>query len=1311
MAFDPSTAVPVENPSSFDPSTAKLTPEKPGRKAQSKPGGFDPSTAVDLDAFVKEKAADNKFDPIAYAHETGDKETAYQIDQARSARGWIRRGKEWISDPANAARSVAGGLKFLPELIAGAGASVLNGADVVGSGAAAKVARAMGKDELGESLEKRQLTAQAQATLAAEGVENTIRDHARIVQKTAKDGMVKAMSLADRLGLPQPDAKQTQEYLDREDFEDRLKNYANAQSLASVIPIDEGLIAKGVQKISGQKPSEMFNPEVLAASGAKPVNPTMIRLMETSANPELFAMEKAGSFPGAQTLGARAVGGVGRALQLPGEVISNLPGRLGRIANGKLATTAGVFEAALHPALTAKIGALAGTAKAFQWLGKGMEEHANMIRTGLPSEAAKEVGVARMTGGSAMNARARMAVGSAATGAASTAIGMAPMNAVLSEGDPGKFADATLNAAALGAFSGGSARVREAVVEAARPYLRAKGEESINTNDAWGRKSANTLDSMPEAQRNMTLEIMGAFQGMPASTVEGQQKTSRLLPLGGTDYRAAVAEFAGDDAPAGGGRGFFYGPDGTAYVNVDAESFADPSNAAHTMGHEFAGHVGLRMLQAASEGMHKGLVESIKGDLYKNGKPTPEFLRFIRGYNKAFGGQAIDENSPKAQEEFIAETAGQIIAGRGAADLAMPKTLAEKFQDKIGSYLSKVTGIDPRKVGTKTKFDREEIGHVNQLVSDALAQLAGMKLREGKGMETPEQTTLERVEELQEILAQPRPDGSAPASERAAWTKQQAAARAELKELDAEDQAPTSSLPTTKNDWLEGLPQEAPNHDQVKGEVVDWMAKRPLLNGGATPEQINARVDAAIRQAEAEGIPLTPEDIQSRIQNAPQGGEPEAQQTTDGPAKPQRPALTAQGVQLIAQQALIGYKPGRKSAETVRRETALLARNAIAKAHATTLPANTDLVTMRPAARGGTEITGKRIDPRDPFHAYLLREAGLTADQTQMLMDLQERFGSGVKLAYDSAPSQDEQHAAARRRAYLQNPPNDRLKGIAPSEIKTKMLVPRQIEITKGGKILIRSFSPDKMVENADFLIKAMGADSPYASVEDKGFLQDFRDVVENHAHGYAADGRPLTGNSDIPSEPDQNFTPHQPGTEKARFLNLIQGNTGAQNVFKGLPTKVAAKLRRFARENGNLPTAKGEVNPLRGKLDAAGKLKAGKDAGAKNIFQSPEEALRADAIYELDPQQPADRSGASMYSGGTGDFIAGGVPNYEFSGAGFMPEEKEIASRKPEGSEERIADFWRKVSKDDRAFSYPTTKAKSIQAITRIMSDGKASA
>jgi hypothetical protein len=771
---------------------------------------------------------DNNFDPVAsVARGSVDPETGFQVqklqDARKAAEPITQRAGEYIGGLASAAAN--------PATYTGMAKGIWN----MAGGALQTIWDPLTHAYYSATGDPRAATKQAEATLEGQHGEESAKNIAGAL--SGSPFPVTRPQFGDENETPEETKALDEEWADkraRYNFNQKVQAAKNALQLSQGRPLDTGAIAS-IYGAAGQTPSEEVSPEALAGQGSPPVDPEAIERENAISDPQNLVYGLAPQLPGSAYIGGKIAQGVGKAAQVGGRGVdlavagAKALGKKMEQYPGSRALAGGVaaLTGFTHAIPAAAIGGAGVGLKALQFLGKGIEQQGAATASGIPSALDTAAANARMTGQSAVLANTQRVIGDAATRATSTAVGMAPLNLAMAQGDPNQFVQSEVGAAGFGGMADLLHSSRTALVEAARPALRQKGLESQDTNTPEGRKSAQFIQSLPEAQKNTALELQGTLAGLPVTNAQGEQVPSRMIVQSNADYQATLNTLGIQNVPQGGGQGFFWAPDGTAYINGEHSAFSDPQNASQLMGHEFAGHAAVNMLRAAGEKggpIYDGMINSAKAELYQpDGKtPTPEFQRFIDSYNKAFDPtgqhQQINAAHPNSVEEFLAETAGRIISQKGAADIALPKNILDKVTDGVGRFMSGFTGVDPRAVGTGGRFDRAEVAKLSGAVRDSLFQLAGMKLRPAEGetgaISRP-QTPDEYVQELQETLAKPRPTDTAENVK--AWLKEQAQARKDL----ADFQGTSAGFPGARTAAADDTA-----HRMAKSDAVDALTNK-----------------------------------------------------------------------------------------------------------------------------------------------------------------------------------------------------------------------------------------------------------------------------------------------------------------------------------------------------------------------------------------------------------------------------------------------------------------------------------------------------
>lgn len=1002
------------------------------------------------------------------------------------------------------------------------------------------------------------------------------------------------------------------EGIDRQMFQQKVDAAKNAIQLAQGRPLDTGAVA-GIYHVAGQQPSEEVGPDALKAAGVAPTDPGVVERMAAASDPLNIALAAAPGLPGASKIGGLVTEGAGKALQLPGRAVA--------AAASPVTNAVSALRAISNPAGAALSVAKKGTAKGLGAIGQALEAQGKELRTGIPSNLTTEAATAAATGERAIGTNLQRKLGDAVATGASTAVGMAPLNAALAD-SPEDFARSEVGAAAFGGTLSAFKRNRPMLVEAIRPHLQSEGAralaEAAEGNDQLAARSAQYVMNLPGESRDRTLEAIGALQGLPILSKNGNTR-AKLYVLSGPDYaqQEAIA-VGGQPSPMGGGRGFFMGPDGAAYVNGDYHTGLGPNELTHTIGHEFGGHAAINIMRAAGAkggALYNGLIGSAMQNLMPRGKVTPEFHRFIDGYNRAFDptGQTkrLDPRNPEAIEEFISETAGQIMAGSGVGELAVPKNIQDRIADGIDRFMGSLIGVDTRKVGTESKFGRTESGEMTKSVQDTLAQVVGMKLREGSEIPEAPKTDTTRIGELQQIINTPRPTAGSPLTAVQEWLKAQRAARKELSDL---QQAPQAAFPAAgappvpPSKPVATLPPPAPSRasvaaalrqngipaseakvwaDQARGSTVQEMVLDALKRRGA--HKFPTETPPATTQPNLPPA-ATPETNGSQGTPAPEPHEPFPPQpavaTQEPPvappaspvAKPPVPAPPSrETVQALVENAEAGAVAAEKKPETKAAQTRI---------HDAKVNAILDAIGDDPNGihrEIQTDGTVKRVgnfDPANPYHQALVELAGgISAPALDSLTKMQDARDQIRFIRYRSALSSAEGEGgegtmdtgmANRRAEYAIDPASERTEGT----IQHKVVIPIRTVLSKSGKPNSSFFTLDNLLHNAESVREFMKehpevGEFPYK--DESTLTRDAQVYADNHAHGWKGDGSgPIQGfpDSNLP-KPDLNYQAEKIPKERFDALNLLMHSEDAG--------KLAARIQEVEDKRDKVATSKND--------------------------------------------------------------------------------------------------------------------------------------
>lgn len=1297
---------------------------------------------------AQQLAADTSVDTAAHAASNPeDYEAAFQAQQLRDSRSLPQKAGAFaktLRTPSTWGGAAAGAAKFGAGLVT----APLNTLGRFWHASLSTIGRGVGANDFADAESGKELRDKAESVLAGQNIEESLNSAGRgMMGLMPNTGSGDWTGESGEIPIEDSDAKASadaaaNEARARSEFADKVQSAKNAAQLAQGRPLQGGAVA-AITGATGTPVSEL-TPEALQEAGAPPARPLMVDTEAAAANPENLALAAAPELPVATYLGGKMTQVVGKVLQVPGKIAESIPGRIGKMTSGPVAAGITAAETAIHnPAIAAKLAAGVGSARYLQWLGRALDEQGGALSSGAPSALDTAAANARLNGTGSVLTDTQRVIGDAASRGAATAVGMAPANLALSGGDPEDLARQTAGAAAFGGATDLLRSARPALVEAARPALRQKGLESQDLNTPEGRQSSQFVQGLPDAQRNTTLELQGALAGLPVTNAQGQQVPARMIVLPDAAYKATVQKLAGDAAPEGGGQGFFWAPDGTAYINGEHSQLQSGSNFAQVAGHEFAGHAAMNMLQAmgAKGGpIYDGIVNSAKAALYNpDGTPASDFQAFVDNYNRSFDptGQhkQIDPSDQNSIDEFLAETAGRIISQRGAADIALPASLLDRVTQGVGTFMAGLTGMDPRSVGNG-RFGQKEVADLSGAVRDSLIQLAGAKLRpgEGEGAISRPQTPEEYVQELQETLAKPRPTDTAENVK--AWLKEQAQARKDLSDFQgnqSEPQAPSNrpqppsatTVPTPRGDAIRGLTAMGIKPDEA-AQRVD--AAAAALGGTPSASDLITAVRAAQRAEERAAHPQTansnvPAPTATQTQPLSEGSSVATASAEPAPAPaPKVQDEPAPGVAVgtpddVASKAeadaISKEKYGRANTGAGKKRVQDAKVQALAEAGKQG-PNDLHIITN---ATGEKSLVGD-IDPENPYHAAILKELGISADDIKGVTDAQALAGTPAYIRYRSAKSDTEGSGgegtaesigSATKRAdeIAANPAEDRKE----STIQHKVAIPLDTTITKSGGVAKRFFVLSDLLHNAQSIfewMKAQGVRNPFGDTpeeQQQGLVADAQAYAKNHANGWNG-----LGTAPMQGFPDSGFPPVNPGYQptvipKERFdvLNAMFNDEkavkvgdkqaavdekkarvdaaktpGAKKTAQGVYERAVDALRQseelqnLNRENGAYhDPSSNETNELRKQMkDSKFEPKKGFYSVIQNL--SPDHIL--DVSDQPIPHQPGDVDSIrpSGFDVDPSELAKEGFPNTKAVAAGFSPDEFTHSDVRPSSEAER---------------------------------------
>lgn len=829
-----------------------------------------PSSKADdwggIEAPVAEKPsaqqliADPNYDPAAHAAQSPDDyETAFQARQALKHRSF---GEKAGSAAADAFREVTGGhafegaLKFAEGLVA----TPLHTAAQIGATVAAPVDRALGDERAAQWSEDEQQTQAAEATLAAQKVEQGLRHAGRGIRNVAQD-----------LFAPENEARE------RAHFNEEIQNYRDAQQLAQQRPLETGAVASAAKMATGtDNLADVYSPEALASHAARQVAPIIPEMMASAGDPINLLLPLAGKIPGVATLAGGAVQAAGKTLSLPANIALKYIPKIAKAAKVAEGTATGIEAAGLiahsiyHPA-TIAAAAAAGLGKL---IGDSLDAQGAALRTGIPSALDLAAQSAASAGERAIGTNAQRLVGNMAGHVSSTAIGFAPINYAIAGGDPREFAEAEVNAGVMGALfalPGETFQNRPQMAGIAAYRLAQHGAQQLTDNANYSAHQAQ-MAKFASSDQSAINRLRSYIFGSTGADV---------LVLDGPTYAATVGKIGGDT------RGHFAQDAKTIYLNADAIApSAKPSEraakVADTSRHE-AGHAIVDFLKSAGrEGDANGLFNTISATMTPEQRAAlvSEYHSALSKSTKAQPGEtpaqradieakiAADNPPEKILEENLSEIVRKILSGEDVASFTLPKPLTERITDATARFLE-ARGLLPKidtgaTLGFKAQAVREAIRQTRTLLYEG-GQRAQRAAEQGR-------TVVQNIMDLRAKLAAfppVTPDMSAVRAN--AISRQRDAVAKELAQAEKDAGMQQGAPPTPfQNATAKGQQPVAPSKPTAPVNPNMWAEASASSNallalkklfGGTIPPEYKDRLNGAIAAAKAQGVPVTIENL------------------------------------------------------------------------------------------------------------------------------------------------------------------------------------------------------------------------------------------------------------------------------------------------------------------------------------------------------------------------------------------------------------------------------------------------------------------
>lgn len=1326
--FDPDAYLADKEPKAAPPAPASgFDPDQ--YLASKQPAGFDPDAyiAKSTNDRVQQLIADPKFDPSSYAIQTGDKETAFQAREAlrnRSLGDKVAAAGQALTEPATYGNAAMGALKFG----AGAIAAPLHGLAQGAATFAAPLAGAVGADNLQRTLENEQQTQGAESTLAGQRVEEGLRATGRAVKNFAQDHPALATIANPIAGvLPQQPAATEQDQRAR--FDDEIQAAKNAQQLQQQQPLNTGAVAAAAKLATNQENlQDVYSPNALAAQGARPVSPFLTESMAAAGDPTNLAIPLAGEIPGVKNIAGGLVQAGGKLLQVPESIMGLVPkvAKLAKIGEGTAtASTLGAvgYSALNHPAALAAAGGTYGLGKLLGFTGRALEEQGGALRSGIPSALDQSAQSALSAGQSAIGTNIQRGIGNAANNIVSTALGFAPVNAVLADGDPRKFAESEVGSGAMGGVFGLAGE--QARMENIANYRLAKyGAQQFNENPMWQAHQDTMSKFSPQDQ-----QAINALRG----TLYGGTGTD-VLVLDGQNFAKQVGDIGGN------ARGqFAAGPDGTIYLNADAIGKTPSQKAASTLdaaGHE-TGHAVVDFLKnAGREGDAQNLFQSISSAL------TPEQVQAMTDsyHGKLLASTDLTGKSPeevnaikqkiasdnppeKITEENLAEVTRRLLTGKNISSYSLPKPITESIMDAASRFMEArgwMPAVDPNaSLNFKAQMVREAARRMNDVLYET-GKTASAKANEGPT------ATQQLIDAKNRLSALPEITSDMPIAKARAIARQRDQAQKDLNEVqgmlnpEAEQPAPQAAAPEASPKLnrfriaailrQQGLSQseakqwaDAANGNTDEEAVVDALKQRASQKFPSAPAQPVPQpaskpqpVEQPIPTHEERPVSTSKEKQSVAAVNASDvSGSGASTQTATSPAdqvapdvsdRTTAPVKTKEEVEQIVNDAEKTATSAEKNTKTKAAQDRI--RKAKIEAVLSTIDPQEGGLHKETDQFGNETIVGD-YDPTDPRHEALGKIAGLSKDAAQKLQETQDAKGKPLYIRYRSALSGQENEGETetgmvnRKAEYRADPANKRTEGT----VQHKVIIPVGTEMTNGGKIVSKFITLDNLFHNVSSIfegLKGIGKDNPYGDTrEAQGPLltSDAQAYAENHANGYKGDGSgPIKQfpDSGLPkTNPD--YQPKQIPPDRFAILNMAFHSEAAGRLSdllarqakyategKEMPKSIKAQLSKAqdayslgAENNQWVDHQSGETNQLRADLKANG-------FDTQDRLKSPFETLSPQHILETSesplPKQEGDLPTVRPhgFEADPAQLADKGLPQSKAVASGFLPADED---------------------------------------------------
>lgn len=344
-----------------------------------------------------------------------------------------------------------------------------------------------------------------------------------------------------------------------------------------------------------------------------------------------------------------------------------------------------------------------------------------------------------------------------------------------------------------------------------------------------------------------------------------------------------------------------------------------------------------------------------------------------------------------------------------------------------------------------------------------------------------------------------------------------------------------------------------------------------------------------------------------------------------------------------------------ESRENIRKE----ARMKTVLDAATNEAAGDDKLLQKRTDRRGREVFSGTLDPSRASHKALIDELGLSPDQVDTVLALQDAGNGMFYVDYRSAKNAEptDTTGTQRRKEYSDDPAATREEGTMQTD---KAIVGAGLRVLPSGKAILRGVSIDKYLANAKKLLdyaNKKGIDAGYTDINDPFLIEDLQGYVANHRNGFKGDGSGPVADA----TPTEGYDPYLIPRNRFDVLNAaFNADVSTKFDSRKQATREDAMDAQFrALENDwSVDDATGDTNPFRAFVNSQGDFSVSGKTGTKQILEEVWENLSPKHIMRIsaEPDGFRDTVRETGFTGNPADVLKTGLPNFQNVKAGFMP-------------------------------------------------------